>query len=86
MAPLRPHCSNNVVLGGAVEVGEDMEMGHEEEEACATHQDDHHNTREVLRSGPLEFSGGELEVDPGPLLGVEISISSGSLEGQRGTL
>ena len=59
--PLRPHCSNNVVLGGAVEVGEDMEMGHEEEEACATHQDDHHNTREVLRSGPLEFSGGELE-------------------------
>ena len=61
VAPLRPHCSNNVVLGGAVEVGEDMEMGHEEEEACATHQDDHHNTREVLRSGPLEFSGGELE-------------------------
>ena len=60
-------------------------MGHEEEEACDTHTDDHQNTREVLRSGHLEFSGGELEVDPGPLLGVEISISSGSLEVQRGT-
>ena len=24
VAPLRPHCSNNVVYGGAVEVGEDM--------------------------------------------------------------
>ena len=61
-------------------------MGHEEEEACDNHTDDHQNTREVLRSGHLEFSGGELEVDPGPLLGVEISISSGSLEVQRGTL
>ena len=52
VAPLRPHCNNDDVFGVAVEVGEDIEMGHEDEEACATLQDDHQNTCEVLRSGP----------------------------------